>query len=346
MIEKRPASLLADASYCRLPKPPFLLDWTSIPELLRVSMLDLGGIQPLTDAMFKAASGTLHDIPSEGETALFRERGTTFQLVSVVLSCVAAGAADGGLRLRPFALTLIPASKRGAVDERPIDAIGSLNVADWLKNEPIYSGYDPFSGEWSMFGFMPGYLDGAREGFVDEIGMVVDQYFLATTMPDDDAIVALDLKMPSEQMKVRYERHRKKLLFTPFKKVEARRVWGAETPIELFLLEGLARANLFPECQVLIMNDGAVFPSLYHLWQDIEFRHADALVTEADLYFPDAKVAVFCDGGHHSRGKQKAKDQAMTETLKGFGIKSVRIPSAEIQLDLPAAIARVRGALT
>lgn len=55
------------------------------------------------------------------------------------------------------------------------------------------------------------------------------------------------------------------------------------------------------------MNDGTVFPSFYHLWQDIEFRHSDALVSEVDLYFPDAKVAVFCDGAHHARGKQKAR---------------------------------------
>lgn len=345
MIEKRPRSLLADASYCRLPKAPLLLDWTSIPELLRVSMLDLSGVQPLTDAMSKVAGGPLRDVPSEGEIALFRERGATFQLVSVVASCVAASTADGVLRVRPFALTLIPALKRGAVDERPIDAIARSDTAKWLASGLLYSGYDPFSGEWSMFGFMPGYLDGERVGFLDEIGIVVDQFFLATATPEDDPVVALDLRMPTEQMKLRYERHRRRLLFTPFKKVEARRVWGAQTPIELFLLQGLAQAQLFPESQVLIMKDGAVFPSLYHLWQDIEFRHSDALVSEVDLYFPEAKVAVFCDGAHHSRGKQKEKDAAITQTLNGFGIRPVRIPSAEIQLDLPAAVARVRDAL-
>lgn len=246
MIRRRPKSLLADVSYCRPPKAPVLLDWTSIPELLRVSMLNLSGIQPRTDAIFRAAGGTLRDVPSEGEIALFRERGTTFQLVSKVASCVAAGTTDGVPRVRPFALTLIPASKRGVVDERSIDSIARSDTAKWLASQPIFSGYDPFSGVSSMFGFMPGYLDGEREGFLDEIGIVVDQFFLATATPEDDVIFALDLRMPSEQMKLRYERHRKRLLFTPFKKVEARRVWGAETPIELFLLRGLAREGLFP----------------------------------------------------------------------------------------------------
>lgn len=346
MIDKRPASLLADAAYTTLPKLPIEVDWTSIPELLRISMLDLGGIQPVTSAMSKAAGGTLHDKPSAGEITLFRERGTEFQLVSVVLNCVAAGEADGALRVRPFAVTLIPASKRGHVDERSIDAIANLDVGKWLASHPMYSGYDPFSGEWSLYGNMPGYLDGRREGFLDEIGIVVDQYFMATETSEDDEILMMDLRMPTAQMNERYERHRRRLLFTPFKRVEARRVWGAETAIELFLIQALARERLYPECQMLIMEDGATFSSLYHLWQDIEFRHSAALVTEADLFFPEQKVAVFCDGAHHSRGKQKAKDVAITEKLKAFGIRAVRIPGADIKFDLPTAVASVKDALS
>jgi hypothetical protein len=87
MIENRPASLLADAAYGILPKLPLALDWSSVPELIRVATLDLGGIQPVTKAMAEAAGGTLHDKPSEGEIELFRKRGTNFQVVSLVLSC-------------------------------------------------------------------------------------------------------------------------------------------------------------------------------------------------------------------------------------------------------------------
>ena len=58
-------------------------------------MLDLGGIQPITKAMAEAAGGTMYDKPSKDEIELFRKRRTKFQLVSVVLSCVAAGEADG-----------------------------------------------------------------------------------------------------------------------------------------------------------------------------------------------------------------------------------------------------------
>jgi hypothetical protein len=232
VIETRPASLLADPAYGILPKLPLALDWSSVPELIRVATLDLGGIQPVTKAMAEAAGGTLRHKPSYGEVELFRKRGTTFQLVSLVLSCVLAGEVDGVLQVRPFAMTLIPASKRDKVQDATIDLVANLDVNAWLATEPMYAGYDPFSGGWSLFGNLPGYMDGERKGYLDEMGLVVDQFFLATKLADDDEVLTMDIKMPSEQMKARYEKHRRKLFFTPFKQVEARRVWGAEAFVE------------------------------------------------------------------------------------------------------------------
>jgi hypothetical protein len=344
MIYNRPAKLLADPAYRTLPKLPYELDWTSIPELIRVATLDLGGIQPVTKQMMAAAGGVIHDKPSEAEIELFRKRGTAFQLISVVLSVVAAGEIDGVLQIRPFAITLIPASKRGEVDQRTIDLVAALDLSRLLEVEPIYSGYDPFSGEWSLYGNLPGYLDGQGEGFLDEIGLVLDQFFLATEIGDDE-ILTMDLRMPSEQMTARYVKHRKKLFFTPFQKVEARRVWGAETAIELFVIQALAKEKLFPQSQILIMNDGATFPSLYHLWQDSEFRQSAELVAEVDLYFPKERVAVFCDGGNHAREKKRAKDSTINAKLEALGIKPVRISGREIKRDLEKAVSRVKEAL-
>jgi hypothetical protein len=345
MIENRPASLLADPAYSILPKVPIALDWSSVPELIRVATLDLGGVQPVTKAMSEAAGGTLHDKPSDGEVELFRKRGTNFQLISIVLSCVLAGRVDDVLQVRPFAMTLIPASKRDKVQETTIDLVAKLDVDAWLATEPMYAGYDPFSGDWSLSGNLPGHMDGERNGYLDEMGFVIDQFFLATELAEDDEVLTMDLKMPSEQMKARYEKHRRKLFFTPFKQVEARRVWGAETPIELFVIQALAKESLHPACQMLIMSDGATFPSWYHLWNDVEFRHTDGLVTEADLFFEKERVAVFCDGAHHVRAKQKAKDAAITEKLAALGIRSVRIPGDEIREDLSEAIGRVKEVL-
>lgn len=345
MIRNRPTTLLEDPTYSILPKFPVSIDWSSVPESIRMATLDLGGVQPITKAMVEAAGGTLHDKLSDGEFDLFQKRGTSFQLVSLVASCVDAGEVDGILQVRPFALTLIPASKRDEVQKVTVDLVAKVDVGAWLATEPMYAGYDPFSGGWSLFGSLPGYMDGNSEGYLDEIGIVVDQFFLATDTPPDDEVLTMDVKMPSEDMKARYEKHRRKLFFKPFEKVEARRIWGAETPIELFVLQALAKEGLFPACQMLIMDDGATFPSWYHLWNDMEFRHTRGLVTEADLFFPDQRVAVFCDGGHHARTKQKAKDAAIVEKLTALGIRSVRITGDEIRNDLFSAIARVKSAI-
>src|SRR5262249_13126537 len=146
MIENRPASLLADPTYGILPKLPLAPDWSSVPELIRVATLDLGGIQPVTKAMAEAAGGTLHDMPSEGEIELFRKRGTNYQLVAPVLSCVLAGEVEGVQQIRPFAMTLIPASKHEKVEQQSIDLIAKLDVSKWLETQPMYAGYDPFCG--------------------------------------------------------------------------------------------------------------------------------------------------------------------------------------------------------
>jgi hypothetical protein len=137
------------------------------------------------------------------------------------------------------------------------------------------------------------------------------------------------------------------LFFTPFQNVEARKVWSAESPIELFLIQELARRGLFPQVQMLIMGDGSTFPSLYDLWKDIEFRHMPGLLTEADLFFPHQRVAVFCDSTRHHRGrKAREKDAAISERLRALSIASVRVPGGTIVRDLKAAADLVGSALS
>lgn len=249
MIKNRPAALLANASYRRLPKWPYSVDWTSIPELIRISMLDLGGIQPITKGMGDVAGGILRDKPSDGEVELFRKRGTTFQLISVVLSCIASREIGDTHEVRPFSVTLIPASKRGVVQHCSIDLVAALDLVNAQQEQSIYTGFDPFTGEWGLYGTSPVLLETKRNGFLDEIGVVVDQFFLQTQVSEDDEVLMMDLRMPSDKMRDRYERHRRKLLFAPFKRVEARRVWGAQTPIELFLVQALAMEACFRSCR-------------------------------------------------------------------------------------------------
>src|SRR5438552_2218233 len=73
-------------------------------------------------------------------------------------------------------------------------------------------------------------------------------------------------------------------------KVTARRVWGAESPIELFLLKELLRRGVTPTLQMLVYDDWVVSPVALHLWRDIEFRHSPRLIAESDMYFPEKKI--------------------------------------------------------
>lgn len=346
MIEDRPAHLLSDPAYRTLPSLPYAVDLSALPELVSASILDLGGIQPITGEMATAAGGRLFDRPSPAEVLLFRERRTEFQMISVVVSLVDASSKGSAFTGRPFALTLIPASKRGEISRCTIDLIDKLDVDNWLKTEPAYVGYDPFSGSWSMYGSL-GVLMSRQpaNGFVDEIGLVIDQFFLATEFDLNDVLM-VDVGMPTDTLARKYRKHRSRLLFSPFKRIEARRIWGAESPIELFLIQELARRGQFPQPQMLIMSDGSVFPSWYHLLRDVEFRHAPELITEADLYFPAQRTAVFCDSTkYHARRKQREKDQAINRRLEAVGVRPIRIPGKMIIEDLKSAGDVVAGAL-
>jgi hypothetical protein len=148
MIKDRPKHLMNQGAYGRMPAEPFAVNLDLLPELVRKSLGPLGGIQPVTAAMMKAANSQLKDMPCEAEVKLFREAGAIFQMISVVLSLAHMNRQDGVLHGIPYALTLQPASKRGAVQECNIDLVSKLDLQKYLsETEPCYVGFDPFAGQ-------------------------------------------------------------------------------------------------------------------------------------------------------------------------------------------------------
>jgi len=344
MIKDRPAHLLTDPSYSIRPPLPYRVDMSPVPDLVVRSVGDLAGIQPVTKAMFDAARGELTDKPSEGEVALFRAAGTEFQLIWIIASLVPRIGNGDGYGTTPFALSLKPAEKRGKIQTVSIDWIEKINLPYDAGNPPLFSGFDPFEGSFGLFGMgAPGLAEG--KGHLDELGLVIGYYFLATRYDEND-VLAPAIGLPEGDAWRRYAKHRRKLLFTPFKDLQPRRIWGADSPIELFLIQELARRGHHPQLQMLIMENGGTYPSFYDLWGDIEFRWSHAAVTEADLFFPDQRVAVFCDGGrYHRSGAKQKKDAAISERLRGFGISPVRIDGRTIVNDLTGAADAVETAL-
>ncbi len=338
MIRDRPPSLLAIPEYRRLPPMPISVGMDALPELVRTSLGSLGGIQPVTGEMVEAAKGLLFDKPSQGEIELFRRRGTQFQLVSVVMNLAAFIDQSGVPHGIPYALSLIPASKGGAVSTTDIEWVARVDV-DKIRREtePCYGSYDPFSGDWRMYGPLRIISTEFMSGFVDELGLVVEQYLLATEYSPED-VLSIPMNFENTRCDEKYQRHRTKLLFRPFNQVKSRRIWGAESPIELFLFQELIRRNFVPMLQMIICDNGSLYPSMYHLWRDVEFRYAPGIITDADLYFLDQRVAVFCDSTkYHRTRKAQAKDQTISSRLQEIGVKAVRVPGSQIVNDLSAA---------
>ncbi len=347
MINNRPKHLLDQEDYQSLPTMPFAVDMGVLPALVKKALGPLGGIQPLTEAMAKAANGPLHDMPSEGEIKLFQKMGTLFQPIHLILSIAHLREFDGTPTAIPYSLSLMPTSKRGVLDEKDISLVAALDTQKALRERDLcYADFDPFSGDRGLFGPLQLFLGKPKIGcLLDEIGLVVGQYFLAKNFDAAD-VLNVAIGFPSAKPEEKYQKHRNKLLLKPFTEIKPRRIWGAQSPIELFLFQEMLRRGLAPMLQVLIFEDGSIHSSLYDLWRDIDFRFTPGLITEPDIYFPDQKIAVFCNStAHHRGGKAKAKDAAIDQKLAGIGLSSVRVPGKLIIEDLKAAADLVSDAL-
>ena len=152
MINNRPETLLASPYYTGVPAGGFGVDMSAIPDLVRASLLTLGGVQPITGAIAGAAGGKLQDKPSDGEIAYHRQVGSVFQLIMVVMNLAALREQDGELLGTPYSVSLMPASKRGKVDTATIDFVAQMDPDNFMGGQACYLGYDPFQGEWGLFG--------------------------------------------------------------------------------------------------------------------------------------------------------------------------------------------------
>jgi len=245
MIDNRPKHLLDQDDYKKLPAKPFAVDFATLPELVRQALGPLGGIQPITREMAKAANGELHDMPSESEIKLFKKNGTLFQPIFLVLSIAHLTEVDGTPVGTPYALCLMPTSKRDVIDEKDIDLVAKQDTQKIIREmEPCYAHFDPFTGAGGLFGSVGIFIGQNPIGcFLDELGIVIGQYFLAKTYDPAD-VMEVAMGFPSAKTDEKYRKHRADLLYKPFTEIKPRRVWGAQSPIELFLFQELLPARL------------------------------------------------------------------------------------------------------
>jgi hypothetical protein len=340
MIRNRPKAHLSERHYRGLPPAPYAVNFDNIPETVKLSLFPLRHVEPMTAEVAEMIGEIVEDYPTKEELEHYKQENAVFQHVFIVVNSIFDKIVEDVSYLIPYSISLIPASKRGYVEHSNTDFVEAMANSEFLKGGAAYLGLDPFIGEWGLWSDVGLIAEiGASSAFTDEMGLVYDYYFLRKEVNRQD-IIQPAIDMPPDRIR-NYLRHRSRLLYTPFEQFKSRPIWGLENGLELFLFQEFKRQSTpNPVLQSLIFKDGSWFPALYNSWQ--AFAQDDDFVSSADFYFPESKLAVFCDGGTHRRGKKKVRDEEISNKLHKAGIKSIRLSSKEILRDVQSAVSKVR----
>lgn len=330
MIDNRPKILLDTKDYGKLPDCPFTVDFTNLPSLLKFDMLSLFGIQPIIEPILKIRP-SLTAKPLQGEIDYYKLKNASFQIIHVVANLHSFIIKDDIAYGQPYSISIVPGPKRGKPDIANIDLLSQLDMEFISNQRSVYTDFNPFEGVYGgLWGAADLLLDKNMEAFIDSIGIVAETYFL-NTCHNPEKILLPGVEIPNEKIQKRYRKLRTNKYYKPFSNIKPRRVWGADSPIELFLIQGLAKHDIYPVIQTSIFKDGNIYPNFYEVIRNnAEISEVD-LITDADLFFPDHKIAVFCDSKKHHRSiKAKQKDLRIIEELEKVGIKSIRITGNDI----------------
>ena len=229
-----------------------------------------------------------------------------------------------------------------AVDSRSVEFIASIDLGKIDFSNQVYTDYAPFKPVVEGFYCDRSFLFVKKlQRYTDTIGFVLETFFLPTDIKLEEALISGPLDIERDILS-KYNKYRIKRYFKPFDDVMPRKIWGCDSPIELFILQGLAQKDIFPNIQTLIFNNGQVYDNYYQMIEDKIFIKGDGLVTEADFYLPDKKIAIFCDSVKYHRNKSdKEKDKKISDKLKELGIKSVRLNGKDIVNNLEKCVNKV-----
>ena len=344
-IENRPSELERLPYYRDLPRLPVTVDLSSSTGgFLAKDVLSLVGVQPLEIRHSVANAGILDVNPSQDSISIYRDERVKFQLVHIVVNCYQFKEANGKLVGRPYNISLQPSSKRGELSFTTVDWVENIDLLGLLDAQQMYKGFNPFTGAYGFY--MIGDVD-YSDIESDMLGFVHGFYVLVIPFKHDE-LLAPDLAGLRDHPQARkdYHKFRKSRYFKPFMKLRPRRVWGCDSPIELFLLQALGSLGLEPELQTMLCEDGFTAPNLHTLWENQKSRRRMKLITEADFFFPEQRFAVFCDSkAHHSSPKAQQKDAEIDRKLLDIGVRSLRVLGVDIAKSPLECAQRVRSAV-
>jgi len=335
LISERPEILHSNPFYKSLPLANLEFNYRSLPYFLNADILQFFGIMPKTIDLFENVQRNFTEVPSDKEVEYYKRNNTQFQIINVVANVhTIQQKANNSYLAFPYSISLIPFQKRGLPDTCHIDFIKRFSGFKHEENKKVYTQYSPFKPlEQGFYGPLEFFIQ-SNTHYTDTVGFILESFFLPTNISLNDALISSPQFSNSSRWE-KYRKHRVKKYFTPFQNVRPRKIWGCDSPIELFLIQGLAQKGFFPKIQTVIFRDGEIYDNFYQMMHDHIFKSGADIITEVDLYFPDQNLAVFCDSGKYHRGfKNNKKDELIDGALISFGIKSLRIKGRDIVRNL------------
>lgn len=331
------------------------VDYSCLPKLLNFDFHTLNGILPLTKSRFNfigqngkvdgKESTVIFVNPLPQEYDYFESIGVTeFQAISIIINFYAFEEVEKNvLRGKPYSVSLVPMEKRKQIDTWNIELLKNFDLEELCQSGGhVMSKFNPFAGfydgigaDYSLFSNI------TKNDHSDSIGFQWGMYFLCPKY-DIKEVQITENKTYSRQVNAKYRKYKTKLYFEPFINVNPRRIWGCDSPIELFVIQGLYVRGLTPQIQTGIYKSGVTYPNYYKMAEKELWIGQDKLITSADLYFDNMKLAIFCDGEEFH---DTVKDSRIATTLSDIGIRSLRFSGKEITENIEIVLDRIEEEL-
>lgn len=332
LVKDRPKALEDLPFYNELPQMPLQVDLAStVHNFLKQDIDDLDGLQPIEEKYLARAGRVFGVNPSEELISLYEENKVRFQFINVVVNLYGFQEKDGVLQGKPYSISLKPMEKGGKVSKVSPGLFRNFDMESLKTQDSSYIGFNPFTQGFGMFSNYSTFISqGKLKTHSDMIGFVLNTFALASKW-DFENICLPGMPDCNEYLRSKFYKYRTRRYFKWFENVRPRKVWGCDSPIELFLLHAMNAEGLDPEIQTGIFEDGSTHPSLHQMISANKRECEIEQITDADFYFPQRKLAVFCDSiAHHRSGKAKNKDAKIDEKLQEIGIDSLRIAGSDI----------------
>lgn len=226
MIKNRPNELESIENYRHVKEGQMKIDWSKMNQLFLMDMLQMFGLLPVEDDLSEILGHVIPHQPTEEYIQYFEKMNARFQMVNVVVNLFDIRKYGDGYTGKPYSICLIPASRRGKPDYISPNFFRNFDITFLESQSRLYPNFNPFH---------KGCQYGSNNYYPDMIGYITDTYFLSTKFRFDQITLGA-VPGGNTYINSKYRKLRIRKYFKEFKSVVPRKLWGADSPIELFLI--------------------------------------------------------------------------------------------------------------